>query len=125
MVMAVCENTGTAYAQRASSCCRAKRVTGWPAATAVVISFPTSTQLRDQTSRRTYPGGKAKLAVTLDDGKTLTYDVIVAIRCRMGFLLRPRLILLVLGIWACAAAAQTPPAPRTGRGSRSADGRLW
>lgn len=32
----------------------------------------------------------------------------------MGFLLRPHLFLLVLGIWACTAAAQTPPAPTPG-----------
>jgi len=77
--MAVCENTGTAYAQPREFVLTSEagdKLAGRDSGGYILPDIKRSFEIKRPEGR--IPGGKAKLAVTLDDGKTLTYDVIVA-----------------------------------------------
>jgi len=79
MVMAVCENTGTAYAQPREFVLTSEagdRLASRDSGGYILPDIKRSFEIKRAEGR--IPGGKAKLAVTLDDGKTLTYDVNVA-----------------------------------------------
>jgi fimbrial chaperone protein len=78
VVMAICENTGTAYAQPREfvlSNVAGDRLAGRDSGGYILPDIKRGFEMKRPEGR--IPGGKAKLAVTLDDGSTLTYDVTV------------------------------------------------
>lgn len=78
VVMAVCENNGTAYAQPREfvlSSAAGERLAGRDSGGYILPDIKRSFEMKRPAG--SIPGGQAKLAVTLDDGSTLTYDVIV------------------------------------------------
>jgi fimbrial chaperone protein len=78
-VMAVCENTGTAYAQPREfvlTSADGDKLASRDSGGYILPDIKRRFEIKRAEGR--IPGGKAKLAVTLDDGKTLTYDVTVA-----------------------------------------------
>jgi fimbrial chaperone protein len=78
VVKAVCENTGTAYAQPrgfALTGADGTRLAGSESGGYILPDIKRSFELKRAEGR--IPGGKARLAVTLDDGTTQTFDVTV------------------------------------------------
>lgn len=79
MVRAVCENTGTAYAQPREftlTGADGSKLAGRDTGGYILPDVKRSFEIKRAEGR--IPAGKAKLAVTLDDGSTLAYDVTVA-----------------------------------------------
>lgn len=78
-VMAVCENTGSAYAQPREfvlTSIDGDKLASRDSGGYILPDIKRRFEIKRTEGR--ISGGKAKLAVTLDDGKTLTYDVTVA-----------------------------------------------
>lgn len=78
-VAAVCENTGTAYAQPREfvlTGADGTRLAGRDTGGYILPDIKRSFEIKRTDGR--IPGGNAKLAVTLDDGSTRTFDVTVA-----------------------------------------------
>lgn len=79
MVMAVCENTGTAYAQPREftlTSAKSEKLAGRDTGGYILPGVKRTFAIKRTDGK--IPGGKAKLTVTLDDGSAQTYDVTVA-----------------------------------------------
>jgi fimbrial chaperone protein len=79
LVRAVCENIGTAYAQLRGfvlSGADGAKLASSDTGGYILPDIKRSFEIKRAEGR--IPGGKAKLAVTLDDGTTQTFDVTVA-----------------------------------------------
>lgn len=79
IVKAVCENTGTAYAQPREfvlSSEQGVKLASRDSGGYILPDIERSFELKRAEGR--IPGGKARLAVMLDDGSTQTYDVTIA-----------------------------------------------
>lgn len=78
-VKAVCENTGTAYAQPREfvlTSSAGEKLASRDTGGYILPDIKRSFEIKRAQGR--IPGGNARLAVTLDDGSTLTFDVTVA-----------------------------------------------
>lgn len=75
-VKAVCENTGTAYAQPREfvlTSSKGEKLASRDTGGYILPDIKRSFEIKRKEGR--IPGGNARLAVTLDDGSTLTFDV--------------------------------------------------